>query len=75
MNNTTIISIFNSDNSNIAYIKIQNWQIITTIAHRILKFEPMVKKPKVAYHAFLTSITFSRINSFAFINSIVTQHL
>ena len=51
MNNTTIISIFNSDNSNIAYIKTQNCQIITTIAYRIVKFEPMVKKPIVTNHA------------------------
>ena len=32
MNNTTIINIFNDDNSNIAYIKAQRYQIMTTIA-------------------------------------------
>ena len=41
MNNTTIINIFNSDNSNTAYIKSQNTQIIATIAYKILKFESM----------------------------------
>ena len=40
VNNTTIVNTFNSDNSNIAYIKIQivkSWQP--------LKFEPMIKIP------------------------------
>ena len=41
MNNTTIINIFNSDNSNIAYIKTLHCQ---TIAYIILKFESMIKR-------------------------------
>ena len=75
MNNTTRINIFNSYNSNIAYTKTQNHQIMATIAYRILKFEFMIKKPIVENHAFFTSITFSKINSFTYINSIVIQHL
>ena len=35
----------------------------------------MIKKPTVAFDAFFTSITFIRINSFAYINSIVIQKL
>ena len=37
MNNTTKINHFHSDNVNIAYIKEENCQILTTIAYRILK--------------------------------------
>ena len=72
MNNTAIINFFNSDisNSNVAYIKMQNCQIMATIAYRILKFESTIKKPIVANHAFFTSITFSRISSFTYINSV-----
>ena len=69
MNNTTIINPFHSNNSNIANIKTQHRQIMTTITDRILKFEPIIKKPIVANYKFLTVITFSRINS------TVTQHL
>ena len=54
MNNKTTINIFNSDNSNIAYIKTQNRQIMATIAYRILKFETMSKKPIVTNYAFFT---------------------
>ena len=53
---------------------------MTIIAHRIFKFESMIKKPTVENHAFCTSITLSGINSFAYqfylykyINSIVIQ--
>ena len=73
MNNTTIINIFNSDNSNIAYIKTQHGQMMTAIACRILKIESMIKKPIVTNHAFFPVFTFS--NSFAYINSIIIQHL
>ena len=52
MNNTTIIDIFNSSNSNIAYIK-RN-KTIARIAYKILKLESMIKKPKVASHAFFS---------------------
>ena len=53
----------------------QNRQIMVTIAFRILKFESMIKKPIVTNHTFFISITFSRINLFSYINSIVIQHL
>ena len=54
MNNTRIINIFNSNNSNIAYNKTQNRQIMTTIVYIILKFESMIKKPIMAnIHALL----------------------
>ena len=75
MNNTTIINIFNSDNSNIVYIKTQNRQIMTNIAYRILNFEPTIKKSIETNHALFAVVTFSRTNSFAFINSIVIQCL
>ena len=68
MNNTTIINTFHSDISNIAYIKTQNRQIMATIACRILKFKSVIKKPLVTNPTFFTSITLSRINSFAYIN-------
>ena len=41
MNNTTIINLFNIDNSNITNIKAQHRQVMTTIRDRILKFESM----------------------------------
>ena len=74
MNNTTIMNIFNRDNSNIAYINTKHCQIMATIAYRILKFESMIKKRIVANHAWFVS-TFSKVNSFAYINSIAIQHL
>ena len=46
-------------------------KIVIVIAYRILKFESMNKKPKVATHAFPTSITFNSISSFLYINSVV----
>ena len=52
MNNTTTIDIFNSSNSNIAYIKTN--KTIARIAYKILKLESMIKKPKVASHAFFS---------------------
>ena len=42
MNNTTIINIFNSDNSDIAYVKTQNSQIMASIAYRTMKYESMI---------------------------------
>ena len=75
MNNKTIINIFNSDNSNIAYIKTQNCQIFITIAYRILKFEPMIKTPILANYEFYVIATFSRNNSFAYLNSIALKVL
>ena len=43
MDNTTVINTFNSDKSNMTYIKTQHRQIIATIGYRILKFELMIK--------------------------------
>ena len=65
MNNTVIINTFDSDNSNIAYIKTQHRQTMATIAYRILKFEPMIKKSIVANQTFFTANTFSNDNYFA----------
>ena len=45
MNNTVIINTFNSDNNNVANIQTQPFQIMTIITGRILKSEPMIKKP------------------------------
>ena len=73
MNNRTIINFFNSDNSNIDNI-LRNKTVKScpaVISYRISKFESMIKKPLVANHTFFTSTTFSRISSFAYINSIV----
>ena len=64
MNNTMIINVFNSDNSNIAYNKRKNYQIMTAIAYRILKFESMIKKAIMENYAFFTFITLSRILRF-----------
>ena len=75
MNNTTIINIFNSGDTNITYNKAQHGQIMATIVYKILKFEPMIKKSMVENHALFAIVTFSKINSFAYINSIVIQHL
>ena len=48
---------------------------MTNIAYRILKLEPMIKKTIVTNYAFFTAFTYRRINSFAYINSIVIHHL
>ena len=37
--------LYNSDNSNITYIKTQHRQIIAIIIYRILKCETIIKKP------------------------------
>ena len=50
MNNAKIINIFNSDNSNIAYIKTKIRQTMAATASRIL-----IKKPIVTNHEFFTS--------------------
>ena len=75
MENTTIINIYDSNNSNITYINNKHCQIMTTIAYRIFKFESVIKKSIVTNHTFFAVVTFSKINSFAYINSIVIQHL
>ena len=49
---------------------------MTTIACRILKLESMIKKPIVTNNAFFAVITFSnKMNSYAYINSTLIQHL
>ena len=74
MNNTTIINTFNGNNSNAANFKLQHRQIMTTIANKILKFKPMTKIPIVTSHNYFAIITFSRVHSFIYINSMVTQN-
>ena len=64
MNNTAIINTFNSDNSNIASIKTQHQQILTTITNGFVKFEPMIKMSIVIDNTFFTVIHFSNIISF-----------
>ena len=63
MNNTTTNDAFNCDNRNIALIKTQHCQIMTTITNRILIFEPMIKKSIVEFYTFFTVITSRRIDS------------
>ena len=70
MNNTKIIKIFNSDNSNIVKIRTQNLQIMTTTTNEILKFEPMLKIPIKVDNTFFTIITFRKsISSLELITS------
>ena len=64
INNTKIVNTFNNDNSNIANIKTQRQQIMTTITEKFLKFKLMIKIPIVANYTFFTVITFSQSNSF-----------
>ena len=47
----------------ILLILTQHGQIMTTIAHRILKFESMIKKPIMANYALFSIVTFSKFNS------------
>ena len=74
MNNTRINKTFNRDNSNIANMKTQQCQIMRTITNGILK-EPMIKKPIVTNYTFLAVTTFMKINSFAYINSVLIHDL
>ena len=46
--------------------------IMTTIAYRIFKYEYVIKKPN---HTFFAVVTFSKTNFFAYINSVIIQHL
>ena len=48
MNNTSLMNILNSDNSNIVFINTQYCQMI--------KFESMIKKPIVANHTFFAVV-------------------
>ena len=64
MNYLAINNSFKSDNSTIANIKTQYYQIMTTILSRILKFKPVIKKPIVTNHTFFIATSFSNIPSF-----------
>ena len=79
MNKSAIINTFNQlrwlIDTDVGKIKRQNREIMTAIIEWILKFEPMIKKPIVAKHTFCTDITFSRINSFPYLNFIMIQNL
>ena len=70
MNNTTIINIFNDDNSYVDNIKTQHCQNMAIITKKIKKFKLMIKMPVVTIHTFFTNIPFSKINFFACIYSI-----
>ena len=48
-----IINTFNSGNNGMANSKTHHRQFMTTITNRILKFEPMIKKPIAGNHTFL----------------------
>ena len=50
MNNATIINTFNIDNINTAYTQTKHNQIITTVAYRILKPEPVAKRLYIFYY-------------------------
>ena len=51
--------------NNITYINTQRRQTMLIITYRILKFEPIIKKPIVRNYKYFIVITFSNINSFA----------
>ena len=57
------MNTFNRDISDVANVKTQHSQIMTTIRIRIFKFKPVIKKLIVVDNTFFTVITFSRINS------------
>ena len=48
---------------------------MTTIAYKIFKLESMIKKKNSEKYAFFAAVTLSKINFFAYINSIKIQHL
>ena len=48
---------------------------MAAITNIVMKFEPMIKKPRVANHTFFAVFIFSRIDSVTYINSTVIQHL
>ena len=57
------------------YTRRENCQIMETIISVILKFNPMTEKGTMANHTSFAVVTFRKMNSFASMNSIVTQHL
>ena len=77
MNNITIVNVL-SDNSNVISLMLAfnvAKSLQNSIVYRILKYESIIKNAMAANHAFFAFITFGKINFFAYINSIVTQHL
>ena len=50
---------------------VKSWEI----AYRICKIENTIIKPIVTNQALFAVVTFSRIKSFAYVNSILIQHL
>ena len=46
---------------------------MTTIAYRIVKLESVFKKTKVKNDTFFAVVTFSKINSFAYISSVIIR--
>ena len=74
MNKTTIISPFNSNSRNITKIKTQHLQIMKIITNKTSKFNQMVKIPIVTNYTFFNCISFSNIDSFTYIISIVKQN-
>ena len=72
INSTTIINLTVTIEIS---LKLRHKIVMANIPYRLLKFEPMIKKPVVVNHAFFFSITFSGINSFVYINSVIIQRL
>ena len=78
MNNATIITNFNGDNSSIAKSKTNHRQIRINITYGILKSKPMIKKPiQLKNYTFFYSLLFifRNIRPFIYINPVVIQHL
>ena len=47
---------------------------MTTVECGIFIFKSMIKKPVAINHTLFYAVTFSRINSLAYINSTIIQH-
>ena len=79
MNNTKIINIFDSDNSNIACINTYHCQIMTTTAYKILKFKSIINNDKlyILFICYFQQDRFFRLYQFygntAFIISILQK--
>ena len=56
--NVMIINAFNNGNTNIANLKTQHRQIMTTVTNKILKFQPKTKLLIDLYRTFFTGIIF-----------------
>ena len=75
MNNMAIINIFNNDNSNVTYMKLQHHEIMTTTLYRFLKFEFVIKNLIMPNHTFFTVVTVSKINFLDLVNFATVQNL